>query len=131
MVSSVLTLVLSIAMVSSLISSAMLASIRPVSAFTSSYTTITKTPIKHLVILFQENVSFDHYFGTYPFATNPPGEPRFIPAHNTPSINGLTGAFLNDNPNGNYSINPFRLDRSQAVTCDMNHVYTAEQQAYH
>jgi phospholipase C len=66
-------------MVSSLISSATLASVK---AATSSTTiTNTKTPIKHLVILFQENVSFDHYFGTYPFATNPPGEPRFITAH--------------------------------------------------
>ena len=37
------------------------------------------TPIKHLVIIFQENVSFDHYFGTYPNATNPPGEPKFVP----------------------------------------------------
>ena len=26
----------------------------------------TTTPIKHLVVIFQENVSFDHYFGTYP-----------------------------------------------------------------
>ncbi len=26
----------------------------------------TKTPIKHVVGIFQENVSFDHYFGTYP-----------------------------------------------------------------
>jgi Phosphoesterase family/Multicopper oxidase len=24
------------------------------------------TPIRHLVIIFQENISFDHYFGTYP-----------------------------------------------------------------
>jgi hypothetical protein len=24
----------------------------------------TATPIKHLVVIFQENVSFDHYFGT-------------------------------------------------------------------
>ena len=31
----------------------------------------TATPIKHLVVIFQENVSFDHYFGTYPNATNP------------------------------------------------------------
>ena len=31
----------------------------------------TITPIKHVVIVFQENVSFDHYFGTYPHATNP------------------------------------------------------------
>jgi len=28
----------------------------------------TATPIKHLVIIFQENVSFDHYFATYPNA---------------------------------------------------------------
>ena len=31
----------------------------------------TKTPIKHLVIIFDENISFDHYFGTYPNALNP------------------------------------------------------------
>ena len=24
------------------------------------------TPIKHVVVIFQENVSFDHYFATYP-----------------------------------------------------------------
>ena len=28
----------------------------------------TTTPIKHVVVIFQENVSFDHYFGTYPNA---------------------------------------------------------------
>lgn len=38
---------------------------------------------------------------------------------------------LRNNPNGNYTTNPVRLDRSQAFTCDMNHEYTAEQQAYH
>ena len=26
----------------------------------------TKTPIRHLVVIFQENISYDHYFGTYP-----------------------------------------------------------------
>ena len=31
----------------------------------------TKTPIKHLIVIFQENVSFDHYFATYPVAGNP------------------------------------------------------------
>ena len=31
------------------------------------------TPIKHLVVLFDENVSFDHYFGTYPYAANTDG----------------------------------------------------------
>src|SRR5579875_2862806 len=44
---------------------------------TSAPSTATKTPIKHLVVIFDENVSFDHYFGTYPDALNPPGEPPF------------------------------------------------------
>jgi phospholipase C len=48
----------------------------------------TATPIKHLVVIFQENVSFDHYFGTYPVVLNPPGEPKFKSAANTPSVNG-------------------------------------------
>ncbi len=50
----------------------------------------TATPIKHLVVIFQENVSFDHYFGTYPYALNPRGEPKFIAKPGTPSVNGLT-----------------------------------------
>src|SRR5262245_58413298 len=32
----------------------------------------TTTPIKHLVVIFQENHSFDAYFATYPVAANPP-----------------------------------------------------------
>jgi phospholipase C len=87
----------------------------------------TATPIKHLVVIFQENVSFDHYFGTYPNATNPPGEPAFHASSRTPSVNGLSGALLTNNPNLG---NPQRLDRSQAVTCDQDHDYTAEQQAF-
>ncbi len=85
------------------------------------------TPIKHLVVIFGENVSFDHYFGTYPHATNPAGEPAFHAAPGTPTVNGLSGALLTNNPNG---ANPQRLDRSQALTCDQNHGYTAEQKAY-
>ncbi len=84
------------------------------------------TPIRHLVVIFQENVSFDHYFATYPHAANPPGEPRFTAAPGTPSVNGLTRYLLTHNPN---SANPFRLDRSQAMTCDMDHAYAAEQHA--
>jgi phospholipase C len=86
----------------------------------------TTTPIKHLVVIFQENVSFDHYFGTYPNAANPNGEPTFTASSDTPSVNGLNSALLLSNPN---SANPQRLDRSQAVTCDMNHDYTPEQSA--
>ena len=29
-----------------------------------------RTPIKHLVVIFDENISFDHYFGIYPYAVN-------------------------------------------------------------
>jgi phospholipase C len=88
---------------------------------------VTKTPIKHVVVIFQENVSFDHYFGTYPDARNPPGEPRFVGAPDTPSVNGLTPDLLTHNPN---SAPPFRLDRSQPLTCDMDHSYTDEQKAF-
>ena len=87
----------------------------------------TTTPIKHLVVIFQENVSFDHYFGTYPNAQNPAGEPHFTAAPGTPSVNGLSEALLTSNPN---AANPNRLDRSQAVTCDQDHTYTDEQKAF-
>lgn len=87
----------------------------------------TTTPIKHVIVIFQENVSFDHYFGTYPIATNPKGEPRFTAAPGTPTVNGLTPALLSNNPN---LANPVRLDRSQALTCDQDHSYTDEQKAY-
>ena len=90
--------------------------------------TATTTPIKHLVVIFQENNAFDHYFGTYPVAANPAGEPSFAAADDTPSINGLNGALLNNNPN---SVTPFRLDRSQeALNCDNSNAYAAEQLAY-
>jgi phospholipase C len=97
--------------------------------------TVTATPIQHLVVIFQENVSFDHYFGTYPVATNPKGEPKFKAAPSTPTVNGLTNALLTFNPNlnpanGGAAANPFRLDRSQAVTPDQDHNYQAEQQAF-
>src|SRR2546422_8016064 len=87
----------------------------------------TTTPIKHLVVIFQENVSFDHYFGTYPNAQNPAGEPHFSAAPDTPSVNGLSEALLTSNPN---SANPTRLDRSQAGTWDKDPNYKDEQSAF-
>lgn len=97
----------------------------------------TATPIKHVVVIYNENVSFDHYFGTYPDATNPAGEPPFKAAANTPAVNNLqTAHLLQNNPNltnkdnGADAADPFRLDRTQANTADQNHAYTAEQQAY-
>jgi phospholipase C len=94
-----------------------------------------KTPIKHVVVIFQENVSFDHYFGTYPHALNPAGEPAFHAKPQTPAVNGLSGGLLTNNPNlnpanGLGATNPFRLDRSQAVTRSQGHGYKQEQQAF-
>ena len=86
----------------------------------------TAYPIKHVVVIFQENVSFDHYFATYPIALNPPGEPVFHAKHGTPTVNGLGEALLTNNPN---SLQPQRIDRSHAATADQNHSYKAEQQA--
>jgi phospholipase C len=87
----------------------------------------TATPIQHLIVIFDENNSFDHYFGTYPNATNPPGEPSFTPLPNTPSVNGLTPALIATNRN---STKPFRLDRGQEALCDNDNHYTDEQNAY-
>src|ERR1700752_2384657 len=55
---------------------------------------VPATPIQHLVVIFNENISFDHYFGTYPVATNPKGESKFRAVPNTPTVNGLTSALL-------------------------------------
>jgi phospholipase C len=89
----------------------------------------SNSPIKHLIVIFQENVSFDHYFATYPTAANLPGEPSFHAKASTPSVNGLTGgaALLTDNPN---SVNPFRIPRSNASTCTNDHLYTRLQESY-
>lgn len=87
----------------------------------------TTTPIKHIVVIFQENVSFDHYFGTYPKAANPAGEPAFHARAGTPTVNGLNDFLLNHNLN---SANPARIDRTQPLTCDQDHAYGAEQKAF-
>src|SRR5215467_5415419 len=111
----------------------------------------TATPIKHLVVIFQENVSFDHYFGTYPNAMNLPGETPFHAKSRTPRSNNLvtpldvnnhfvplTGIdLLNNNPNKNNpangagAVNPFRLSPAQALTADQGHNESPEESAYH
>lgn len=87
----------------------------------------TTTPIKHLVVLFDENVSFDHYFGTYPHAANTDGT-TFTASSGTPrNINTEQRAGkLTANPN---LYAPFRLSANQAATCDQNHSYLPEQRA--
>ncbi len=86
----------------------------------------TRTPIKHVVVLFQENRPFDHYFGTYPQALNLPGETPFYPKGNTPAVNGYTYDLLHNNPN---LVQPFRLSPADVVECSQTHVYLNEQRA--
>src|SRR6202044_3261748 len=109
----------------------------------------TATKIKHLVVIFGENVSFDHYFATYPSAQNNAGETVFTAAAGPPTPNSLatpldpTHGFtpvagdqlLTSNPNstnpgnGVGAANPFRLAASQAATADQGHNYNPEQEA--
>jgi phospholipase C len=116
----------------------------------------TATPIKHLVVIFQENVSFDHYFGTYPKAQNLAGETPFLARKDTPMVNNLVNPLdvnhnfvplagvdlLHNNPNtsstapnngrqnGAGASNPFRLSPSQALTNDQGHNESPEESAY-
>jgi phospholipase C len=118
----------------------------------------TATPIKHVVVIFGENISFDHYFGTYPKAQNNPGETPFHykPSHHpgndvantlitpldpTKNFKPVKGVnLITDNPNGptgsgaafngTSAANPFRLAPSQAGTADQSHAPKPEQVAY-
>jgi phospholipase C len=78
------------------------------------------------VVIFQENVSFDHYFGTYPGTNN---------LRDTPGLGGH-GTLLNNNPNmdaAGHQLNPRRLDQNNIndiLTCDQDHDYNDEQKAF-
>lgn len=88
----------------------------------------TKTPIKYLVVIYQENRTFDQYFGVYPHAENNPGETFFKAKKNTPTVNGLSKPLKTLNKN---LAQPFRLSPLQAAT-DVNnpdHFYTSLQEA--
>jgi phospholipase C len=109
----------------------------------------TRTPIRHVVEIFQENVSFDHYFGTYPQATNADGS-SFHALPHTPAVDGLPPAtsptlppalrhsanLLTANPN---AAAPQRLDSNVTglpgdaggqLTCDQDHNYSDEQKSF-
>ena len=102
-------------------------------------------------MIFQENVSFDHYFGTYPNASGGDGQP-FSARPGTPAVDGLppatdasipaslrhssdlTTALANPNADP-----PLRLDSSPTgspatpaalETCDQDHNYSDEQQSF-
>jgi phospholipase C len=136
------------------LSTLLVAGTMPVPAFAAD--PATQSPIKHVIVIFGENISFDHYFGTYPNAANLPGENKFTALPGTGTANTLQHPFkflaqgkvtalgvdlLNKNPNGpdgsgaafngSSAANPFRLAPSQAATADQNHAPKPEQTAYH
>jgi phospholipase C len=93
--------------------------------------------IKHVVVIFGENISFDHYFGTYPKAANLANETQFTAATGTPTPNNYlsNSSLLTANPNlssanGAAAANPYRLDVQQAATADQDHNYGPEQTAF-
>jgi phospholipase C len=100
--------------------------------------TTSSAVIKHVVVIFGENVSFDHYFGTYPNARNLAGETAFTAATGTPATTNnyiSTPSLLTANPNlssvnGSAAANPYRLAPSQAGTADQDHNYGPEQTAF-
>ena len=105
----------------------------------------TRTPIRHLVVIFQENVSFDHYFGTYPNAANTDGQP-FVAAPGTPPSTGCSPRrssipalqHCRATPNPNAARRSARQQRRPAspaapaaqLTCDQDHNYSDEQQSF-
>ena len=100
--------------------------------------TTAQAAIKHVVVIFGENISFDHYFGTYPNALNLPGETKFTAATGTPTnINNYNSnpGLLTSNPNlsvanGAGATNPYRLSPAQSGTADQDHNYGPEQLAF-
>src|SRR6201996_3611510 len=71
----------------------------PSTVSTTLYRSNTSTPIKPLVVIFDENESFDHYFGTYPYAANTDGT-TFTAKKGTPSVNGLYSKITKSGPTG-------------------------------
>jgi phospholipase C len=85
--------------------------------------------IEHLVVIYGENESFDHYFAGYPAAANDRGdEPAFTAKVGTPQVENLVKAnLLVGNPN---AADPKRIARANALTCDQDHSYGNEQKAF-
>ncbi|MCQ6281261.1 alkaline phosphatase family protein [Bacillus sp. EB600] len=104
--------------------------IKPTSAEKlSSAETKTASPIKHTVVIFQENRTFDNYFGTYPYAQG------FKPLNGTPkdvrNFKYVTGNVTRDangdvyNPDANgIPVYPWHDTGKAAIQeTDVNHSY--------
>ncbi|MFD0693439.1 alkaline phosphatase family protein [Paenibacillus sp. GCM10027628] len=89
----------------------------------------TSSPIKHTVVIFQENRSFDNYFGTYPYA------PGFNPVNGTPKdvrnfkyvagneLRDVAGNVYNPDDSGN-PVYPWHDEgKAHVQQVDVNHNY--------
>ncbi|BCJ85565.1 phospholipase C [Effusibacillus dendaii] len=77
--------------------------------------TETSSPIKHTVVIFQENRSFDNYFGTYPTA------PGFHALPGTPKdVKNIPAGAFNPDENGN-PVYPYLFPLDQLQTKDVDH----------
>ncbi len=92
-------------------------------AFAASSAADAKSPIKHTVVIYQENRSFDNYFGTYPSA------PGFHALPGTPAVNGIPAGSYNLDENGN-KVSPYLFGSSELRTEDVNHHYADMISAY-
>ncbi len=72
----------------------------------------SRIPIQHFIYIIQENIAFDHYFGTYPGANGIP-----------------EGIKLPLTPGGPPSVAPFHL-HATAIPHDLNHSWQAAHAAY-
>ncbi|MCZ8517324.1 stalk domain-containing protein [Paenibacillus filicis] len=89
----------------------------------------TSSPIKHTVVIFQENRSFDNYFGTYPYA------PGFKPLSGTPQdvrnfkyvagneVRDVAGNVYNPDDNGNPVYPWHDAGNANVQEVDVNHNY--------
>jgi phospholipase C len=78
----------------------------------SSAENTAQIPINHIIYIIQENITFDHYFGTYPGADGIPADVKL--------------AFR---PGGVPKFGPFHLTKT-AIPRDLNHSWQAAQTAY-
>lgn len=109
----VLVVLGSFLLVANLITSSMTPSLAYAQQISGSNTP-ANNPIKHIVVIMQENRSFDNYFGTYPGAN---GIPKNVCMPANP-----------DQPNNGQCVKPFLS--INPVSEDMPHTYQASTAAY-
>ena len=82
----------------------------------------TTTPIKHVIVIFGENISFDHYFATYPYATNPKAKHPLPEGQHASREQPAVRRTAHREPQ--FARSRSAWTPASSVTCDQNHSYT-------